>query len=80
MVEESGDQVEDLIDTPQTIEHHGFDGFTHREVAHFRVVWGRLIDDLAPTEFVEHASDKAEVVYDLATGRGLIRHNHLLCW
>jgi len=78
MVEESGDQVEGLIDTPQAIEHHGFDGFTHGEVAHFRVLLGRLIDDLAHAQFVEHASDKAEVIYDLAMVRGLLRHNHLL--
>jgi hypothetical protein len=77
-VEGSGDQVESLIDKPQAIEHYGFDGFTHSEVAHFRVLGGRLIDDLAHTEFVEHASDKAEVVYDLAPVRGLIRPNHLL--
>jgi hypothetical protein len=77
-VEASGDQVEGLIDTPQTIEHHGFDGFTDSEVAHCRVLLGRLIEDLAHTEFVEHASDKAKVVDDVATVRGLIRHNHLL--
>jgi hypothetical protein len=78
MVEESRDQVEGLSDTPQAIEHHGFDGFSHGKVAHVRVLWGRLIDELTHAEFIEHASDKAEVVYDLATVRGLIRPNRLL--
>jgi hypothetical protein len=62
IMKESGDQVERLIDKSQAIAHHGFDGFTHGEVAHFRVLWGRLIDALAYAEFVAHASDKAEVV------------------
>jgi hypothetical protein len=51
-----------LIDTPQAIAHHRFDGFPHGEVAHFRVVLGRLSEDVAKAEFVEHASNKAEVV------------------
>jgi hypothetical protein len=37
---------------------------------------GRLLEDLAYTEFVEHASDKAEVGGDLAMVRGLIRRHH----
>jgi hypothetical protein len=61
------------------MEHHGLDGFTHGEVVHFRVVLGHLIDDFADAEFVEHARDKAEVIYDLAMVRRLIRHHHLLC-
>jgi hypothetical protein len=68
-----------LSDTPQALEPHGFDGFTHGEVAHFRVLLGRLIDDLAHAKCVEHASDKGEVVYNWAMVRGLIRHNQLLC-
>jgi hypothetical protein len=51
-----------LIDKPQAIQHHRFDGLTHREVSHFRVLVGRLIEDVANGEFVEHASDKAKVV------------------
>jgi hypothetical protein len=47
LVQDSGDQVERVIDTSQAIEHHGFDGFPHGEVAHCRVLWGRWIDDLA---------------------------------
>ena len=42
MMEESGDEVERLIDTPQAIEHHRFDGFPHGEVAHFRVCGASL--------------------------------------
>ena len=62
ILEEPGDEVEGLIDKSQPIEHHRFDGLTHREVPQFRVLLGRLIEDIANGEFVEHASDKAEVV------------------
>jgi hypothetical protein len=62
MLEEPGDEVEGLIDTPQAIQHHRFDGLTHREVPQFRVVVGRLIEDVANGECVEHARDKAKVV------------------
>jgi hypothetical protein len=48
------------------------------EVPHFRVLLGRLIEDVANAECVEHASDKAEVVQDLAPIRGVIGHNNLL--
>jgi hypothetical protein len=64
IVEESGDEVEGLIDKPQAIEHHRFDCFTDRETSHFRVLLGRSIKDIPNAEFVEHASDKAEVVQD----------------
>jgi hypothetical protein len=67
MLEEPRDQGECVIDQSQAIEHHGFDGFTHGEVPPCRVLVGRLIEDIAKTEFVEHASDKAEVVQNLAT-------------
>jgi hypothetical protein len=39
-----------------------------------------VIEDVADAEFVEHASNKAEVIQDLATVRGLAGHHHLLCW
>ena len=77
---EPRDEGERLIDKPQAIEHHRFDGFTHGEVPHFRVLLGRAIEDVANAEFVEHASDKAEVVQDLATVWRLVGHNNLLCW
>jgi hypothetical protein len=80
ILEESGAQVEGLIDPPQAIEHHGFDGFTHGEGAHCRGLLGRVIAELAHAECVEHASNKAAVVYDWATIRGLSGHHHRLCW
>ena len=49
----------------QEIEHHRFDSFTYREVAHFRVVVSGLVDDVANTEFCKHASYKPEMIYDL---------------
>jgi hypothetical protein len=67
-----------LIGTPQAIEHHRFDRFTHRKVPQFRVLLGRLVNDAANVKFVEHASHKAEVIQDLATVRGLVGHNNLL--
>jgi len=45
---------------------------------HFRVLLGRVIEDVANAELVEHASDKAEVVQDLATVWRLVGHNNLL--
>jgi len=62
ILEEPGDKIEGLIDKPQAIEHHRFDSLTYREVPHFWVLVGGLIEDVANAEFIEHASDKAEVV------------------
>ena len=78
MLEEPGDEGEGLVEKPQAIEHHRFDGLTRGEVPHFRVLLGRSIDDVANAELVEHTSDKAEVVQDLATVWGLVGHNNLL--
>ena len=78
MLEEPGDEGERWIDNLQAMEHHRFDGFTPGEVPHFRVVLGRAIDDVAKAAFVEHASDKAEVVQDLATVWRLVGQNNLL--
>jgi hypothetical protein len=61
-VEESGDQIQGLIDQPQPIEYHGFDRLTYGEVSHCRVLLGRLIEDGTKAECIEHTSDKAEVV------------------
>jgi hypothetical protein len=58
MLEERGDEGERLIDKSQAIEHHGFDGFPHGEVSHYRVLVSRSVEDLTNAEFVEHASDK----------------------
>ena len=65
MLEEARHEVERLVDKPQAIEHHRFDGFPHREVAHFRVLVGGLVDDVTNTEFVKHASHKPEMIEDL---------------
>ena len=78
ILQEPGDEGERVIDKPQAIEHHRFDGVTHSEVPHVRVVLGRSIEDVTNAEFVEHASDKAEVVSDLATVCRLVGHNNLL--
>jgi hypothetical protein len=78
MLEASGPQVEGLMDTPQAIEPHGFDRLTCSEVAQFRVLVGRLIDDVTHAEFVEQARDKAEMVQDLATVHEVVRHHDLL--
>jgi hypothetical protein len=43
-------------------------------------LWGGVVDDVAPAEFVEHASAKAEVVQDLAPGRRLGGQTSRLCW
>jgi hypothetical protein len=78
ILEEPRDKVEGVIHKPQTIEHHGFDGFTYCEVPHFRILLGCSINDVPDAEFVEHASDKAEVIQDLTTIRGMVGHNNLL--
>jgi hypothetical protein len=69
-----------LVDKSQPIEHHRFDGFPDGEVPQFRVLAGRLIEDIANAEFLKHASDKAEMVQNLATVCELVGHNNLLCW
>jgi hypothetical protein len=51
-----------LIDKPQAIEHHRFDGLPDGEVPHFRVVVGGAVENVANAEFLEHARDKAEMV------------------
>src|SRR2546421_6196802 len=58
LLEEPGDEVEGLIDKPQAIEHHGFDRLPYREVPHFGVLVGGLIEGVANAEFVKHARDK----------------------
>jgi len=62
MREEPGDEGERLIDTSQAIEPHGFDRFPDGEAAHFRVLLGRLVNDIATAKFVKHAHDEAEVI------------------
>ena len=66
MVKASGDQVQGLIDTPQTLESHGFDRLTHGEVLHVGVLLRRVVHD-AIAKFVTHARDKAKLIHDLTT-------------
>jgi len=62
MLEAPGDEVERLMDTSQAIAHQGFARFPDGEVAQFRVLWGRIIHDIAHGKFVTHARDEAEVI------------------
>jgi hypothetical protein len=78
MVEESGDPREGVMDQPQAIAHHRLDGFPDGQVSHFRVVSGRLIDDLTHAECVAHSRHKAEVIQYLATVGGWVSQKNLL--
>ena len=62
MLEEPGDEVEGVIDKPQAIEHHCFDGFANGQVAHCRVLVCRVVQDLANAEFINHPGDKAQMI------------------
>jgi hypothetical protein len=68
-VEKPGDEGEYLLETPQANEHHRFDGFTHGEDPHFRLLHGSA-DDVTIAELAEHASHKAEGVQRVAAGKG----------
>jgi hypothetical protein len=65
MLAAPGDEGERLIDTSQASEHQGFDRFPDGEVAHFRVLLGRFVNDIAHAKFVTHARDEAEVIEGL---------------
>jgi hypothetical protein len=65
MLEEPGDEGERVLDKSQAIEPHGFDRFPDGEVAHFRVLLGRFVNDIAHAKFVKHARDEAEVIEGL---------------
>jgi hypothetical protein len=80
MREEPRDQRACLMDPPHAIEHHRLDRLPHGAVSPFRGVVRGVINDIPTAEFVDHAGAQAEVVQDLATGRGLVGHHHLLCW
>jgi hypothetical protein len=62
MREAPGDEVERLIDTSQAMAHHGFDRFPDGEVAQFRVLSRRVINDIAQAKCVTHARGEAEVI------------------
>jgi hypothetical protein len=65
IVEESGDQVQCLIDTPKAIEYHGCDGFPDGEVPQLRVLLRRFVHDVANAQFVIHARDKTKMIQNL---------------
>jgi hypothetical protein len=54
ILEEHGHQIEGVIDKAQTVEDHGFDGFSHDQVSRLRVLLGGLIQDVADAQLVEH--------------------------
>ena len=64
MLEEPGDEREGVVDTPQAIEPHRFDGFTHGEITPCRMLVGGLIEDVAHAECVTHARDKPQMISD----------------
>ena len=70
MMEDSGDKVEGLIETPQAMEPHRLDGFPDGERSHFRVLVRRVVNDVANAQVVEPASHKAAVIQHLAMVRG----------
>jgi hypothetical protein len=80
MLEERGNEGERLLDTPQAIAHHRFDGFPNGQVTHCRVLLGGVIQGVTDAECVEHASDKAELIQTLTMVGGVVRHQHLLYW
>jgi integrase len=65
MLEAPGDEIERLVDTPQAIEHHRVDGFPDGEVSQFRVLWCRLVYDVAHAKLINQARDEAKVIEDL---------------
>jgi hypothetical protein len=62
VLEEARHEGERLMEKPQAIEHPRFDGCPHCEVAPFRVLVGGLVDNVANTEFVKHASHQPEMI------------------
>jgi hypothetical protein len=55
-LEEPVDQGERLIDKPQAIEHHRVDRFTNHDVPLFRVLLGRLVNNVAHSKFTQVAT------------------------
>jgi hypothetical protein len=65
MVEASGAQGQGLIETPKTIESHGFDRLTSGEVPPFGVLRRRVVHAFANATFVTYARDTAQRLQDL---------------
>jgi hypothetical protein len=62
------------------MEEHGLDGVPYRHTSPLGVVRRHLVADAAKTAFVDHASDKAEMVQHWATVRGVVEPTNLLRW
>ncbi len=62
MVEQTGDQIQGVVDKPQPLEDHRFDGLPDGEVPHCWVLLRCLIQNVTNAACIEHASDKAEVL------------------
>jgi hypothetical protein len=58
-----------LGDTPQAIEPHGVDGFTHRQVAHVWGLVGGVVEAVAHAECFKHASHTPQLIADLRAVR-----------
>ena len=57
-----GYEVELLVEKAQAIEPHGFDRMAGGHNTHFRVLLGRLINDLGDAEFFKHPRDQPQVI------------------
>ena len=64
-LEAPGDEGARLVETPQAIAHHRVDRVPDGELAHVRVLWRRLVSDVAHAKFVNHARDEASVSSDV---------------
>jgi hypothetical protein len=59
VLEQLGLQVELLVHTAESVEHHGFDGMACGHNTQLRIVLGCLLNDLSDVEFFEHAGHDA---------------------
>ena len=55
IVEKMGHEVELLVDEAQAVQDHGFDRMAYGYQTHFRILLGRLINDLGDAEFFEQS-------------------------
>ena len=62
IVEKMGHEVELLVDEAQAVQDHSFDRMAYSDQTHFRILLGRLINDLGNAQFFKHACDKAQVI------------------
>lgn len=69
ILEKVGHQVQLWVHTAEPVEDHRLDRLACGHETHFRVLLGRLIDDLSNAEFVKHARDQAQGISDLGAVR-----------